>query len=475
MSKKVVKTTQEEDEEAQGLQYHAVAQLRDMTPQEIKKLYDMIPSERQERYGQAYERALLEYGAKGSDEHEYQVIQGLLENYEAGQLVPVGMRYANPSPRVVEAAKNNIDLIAPEGQFETKKGGKGGGSDEGKPSPVAMIGFVVVSIGLVLFLIVRPMLAGKAPKAALGGPTETVTPTATLAISSTPTPLAIEDIDSVVSKGEAGGQSYPIKLTVQTLTQTQPVIYVVQRRAIKVADWKYSDDPGTASFISGLAVRPIIGIPFSDDNDALFKNMTVGTKFKIVTNTGSTLTFDYVSTQQVQRADTTIFRQTGPGIILILIGQRDVEKGQLTQYRTAVTASYNANQELSVDNVISDQAMQPLLQPTATITVTPTPIRRTTLNLIDVRTANDFVEIRARMINVRSEPITITGDMIWIVYGYAPQPSDPRVPSEKMNPFVLLPGQAADLDVFFKYTGNETYATIGIGDHDEWRFALKIK
>ncbi len=226
--------------------------------------------------------------------------------------------------------------------------------------------------------------------------------------------------------------------------------------------------------LAGLVVRPVIGIPWSEDNVVLFNSMLPGTKITLRMNTGTLLKFDFVDTKQVQRSDTSIFNQTGPGLILILIGEHDKDSGSPTAYRMVVTASYASRQELTVDNVISNGMFEPAVVATSTPTLTPTPVRRITVQMISVSSRSSVVDVKVRVINDRAESLTLTPEMIWIVYGYAPSPSEPRIPSEGMTPFTVLPAQAVDMDVYFKYNG-EPFATFGLGDEAEYQFAIQFR
>ncbi|MBV6438303.1 MAG: hypothetical protein WA009_13930 [Phototrophicaceae bacterium] len=64
----------------------------------------------------------------------------------------------------------------------------------------------------------------------------------------------------------------------------------------------------------------------------------------------------------------------------------------------------------------------------------------------------------------------ITPDDIWLVLGYVENPPGPRSPAEGMSAFELLPGQAADVELVWLWSG-EPYGSLGaVG----WRFALRF-
>ncbi len=93
-------------------------------------------------------------------------------------------------------------------------------------------------------------------------------------------------------------------------------------------------------------MRPVIGIPWSEDNAALFDAMEEGTVFNLTMNTGAILRYEFAAKTEVLRSDTRIFRQVGPGLVLLLIGETD-DDGLPTGTRTLITATYPPEQELS--------------------------------------------------------------------------------------------------------------------------------
>jgi hypothetical protein len=62
-------------------------------------------------------------------------------------------------------------------------------------------------------------------------------------------------------------------------------------------------------------------------------------------NTGAILRFTFATKHPVTRADTQALRQTAPGLVLLLIGERD-ENRQPTATRMQVEASYSSTQEI---------------------------------------------------------------------------------------------------------------------------------
>jgi hypothetical protein len=141
--------------------------------------------------------------------------------------------------------------------------------------------------------------------------------------------------------------AYPVNLQVVLPEgRSAPRVWVVQRRTVRAAEWNYDLNPDIASFVSGMSVRPVIGIPYSEENAAWFASMQEGAVFNLTMNTGAILRYEFAAKTEVRRSDTSIFRQVGPGLVLLLIGETDAD-GLPTATRTLVTATYPPDQELS--------------------------------------------------------------------------------------------------------------------------------
>jgi hypothetical protein len=168
----------------------------------------------------------------------------------------------------------------------------------------------------------------------------------------------------------------------------------------------------------------------------------------------------FVFVHQVTRSDTSVLRQVGPGLVLILIGERDADN-QLTATRLVVIAAYAADQELSREGVLMNAIAQSI--PTSTPTVVPTPVDRIDVQIVSVTShaATKSLAVSLRIFNARQSTISIGPDALWVALGYSPHPPGPRVPAEGLTPFDLLPGQAVNLTVRFPWSG-EPYVTVGI-------------
>ena len=94
---------------------------------------------------------------------------------------------------------------------------------------------------------------------------------------------------------------------------------------MRASEWNFDPDPDIASFLNGMSVRPVIGIPWSEDNAAWFAQIGAGAEFSLQMNTGAILSFIFDDKREVRRSDTGIFRQVNPGLVLLLLGETDAD------------------------------------------------------------------------------------------------------------------------------------------------------
>ena len=124
-----------------------------------------------------------------------------------------------------------------------------------------------------------------------------------------PIPLVIDEMKQAGLEPVIQDQTAPLKpnqvnLQILPAGQIQPRVFVVQRRKVEVSEWEYDPNPDTASFIHSLSVRPVIGVPWSEENEALFESLGPGATFSIRLNTGAVQQFDFASKTEVSRIDT---------------------------------------------------------------------------------------------------------------------------------------------------------------------------
>lgn len=443
--------------------YHTISELNRLSLAELQALWELVPTDRQRSYRAAYDREVRNAGAIGSDNLERQVAELLRQRYEDSALVPVGMRWAKTPSRVQSAAQENELSDTHENQQSRSNN---------KPSSKVIFFMAVIGIFLLGFFVMRLIGGGTPddkPSEIASEPSHTPTP----AISPTPTPLALEAQDDVIQGGDSErAVAYPVNLQVVMPDGETPRVWVIQQRAVHAAEWNYDLNPDVASFINGMSVRPVIGIPWSEDNAAWFESMSAGTSFTLTMNTGAILQYEFAEKTEVRRSDTGIFRQVGPGLVLLLIGEVD-ELGLPTATRTLVTASYPPEQELSRGGQLLGLSL-PTPLPTIQATATPIPQAETfadvDVQIISVTTQEGRLNTRFRIYNGGTQAIHITADDITLTLGYEPDPIGSRTPAEGLEPFTLLPEQVVDLSLVWRWDG-EPYARHGIG---EYQFALQL-
>lgn len=319
------------------LQYKRVDELQALSLAELQALWELVPTERQRAYRSAYDREVRNAGAIGSDDLERRVAAELLERYSDSALVPVGSRWARTPQRVQDAARDNEMPDLGDNRLE---------AGSGQTSPKMKLAIGAMLVVFVAFMLLRLSGGGGSGEIEIEGTVEaSITPTSE--VSPTPTPLALEAQDDVITDGDADrAVAYPVNLQVVLADGGAPRVWVVQRREVRAAQWNFDPNPDIASFVNGMSVRPVIGIPWSEDNAELFSAMREGAVFNLTMNTGAILRYEFAAKSEVLRSDTRIFRQVGPGLVLLLIGETDGD-GLPTGTRTLVTASYPPEQELS--------------------------------------------------------------------------------------------------------------------------------
>jgi hypothetical protein len=438
---------------SENLTYHTVAELRALSTDELRALWELVPTERQRLYRTAYEREVRAAGAEGSDAKERQVALALLKRYHEAALVPVGARWARTPGRVQTAARIGKALDVPETDAPT-----------GKPSLKLLVPLLVAALIMLGLFALR------------GGGTGNVSPTLTptMSRSLTPTALALEAQDEIIEAGEGGRVAlYPINVQVTLPENPVPRVWVVQRRAVRASEWRYDPNPDTASYLSGMAVRPVIGVPWSEENAAWFDALEAGAEFRVQMNTGAILTYVFEAKKEVRRSDTGIFRQITPGLVLLLLGETD-ETGLPTATRMLITAVYQPEQELTrageLASVLSLPTPIPMPSLSPTPSLTPHPFAGLDVQIIQVTYGDGRIITELRLYNGGNAAITITPDDIWMELGYTENPQGPRFSAERLEAVLILHGQVLDITLVWLWN-NEEYAILSIGG---WRFAVRF-
>lgn len=433
--------------------YYTPEALTALTLPEVEALWELVPTERQRMYRAIYDKQRRDQGATNSDALEAHMVAQLIGRYRDKALVPVGAYWVPTPPQLQEAAKSDV-AYTPADTIE--------GTTKGKRPPLVLVGIGAVCVLLFGFLLLRGT-TGKSAPTTKG--TLTRSPTPTLARTYTPTPLALDDQDAIIRGGSAGSGSnavYPVNLRVTVNGVAQPRIFVVQRRVVNTAEWVYDDNPDVASYIVGLSVHPVLGIPYSDANAALFREAQPGSLFDVQMNTGVALRFRCVEQRTVNRGDTSIFEQDKLGLSLILIGERMTDEQEPTADRLVLLAEYLPNQQTP----FSDITLPTIVAPTPT--ASPTLAERVDVQIISTTTQPGRLTIRLRVFNGRFTPLTLDSNSIWLTYGYSERPVGPQIAAE-IESQEVLPSQAADVAVVFAWKG-EPFGMLGV--LGEYQYAL---
>lgn len=331
--------------------YYSMQELMGMSDLELSELWESVPTDRQAFYERAYEEAMSSLGQGDiPDEAAMSLTEQMMNYYDSGQ-VPIitGNRWVQVPGWIREAVEAGQDF-----DEATAKPGADTSDDDGLPMPVrigAGVGIVAL-ICLIAFLVFRSIQNNSDPIVADTGETirpRNATQTAdaeaelTAQFAQTPTvtetPIAIDNIGSIVGAGDFEDY-YPILLEVQPQGINSRV-YVVQQKPIDVADWDYDErNPDVASWVSGLLIKPVLGIPYTPDNDALMEQVAPGDELLLHMSTGNILTFVVEDRTRVIQQDTSIFQQSEPGIAIVLLGETGATD------RLVIVGSYPPEQEL---------------------------------------------------------------------------------------------------------------------------------
>jgi hypothetical protein len=214
-------------------------------------------------------------------------------------------------------------------------------------------------------------------------------------------------------------------------------------------------------------------VPWSPQNDALFASLGPGSTFTLQMNTGAVQQFVFASQTEVSRSDTSAFRQVEPGLVLVLMGERD-NRGAPTATRLLILATYLPEQELSRGDLLADEMdlPEPDVTPTPPVpSATPIPARDLLhVEVISVETVEGRITVRLRIYNGQPDAVPLGAEDVSMAFGYAPQPPGPWTPADGLGPFTLLPGQAADLTMIWPWAG-EPYAMLRMG---VYQFAIQL-
>jgi len=330
--------------------YHSRDELAQLSDEALAALSESIPGEAADMLRRRYRSILKEKGITG-DAQELAIIGQYQDRYTYEGLVPVVKGWVKVSPSKRHAFIHETDEA-------------GDDEDIRLPSSTGrrwlLMGLFMVGAFGLIFLMGRLASRGNRASAAALTPIVTASPTHTPTPVFTPTPtatpLALLESDRFINSGdEAHQRFYPVFLQVALPGTESPRVFVVQQRLVDTAEWSFETNPDVVSWISGMLIRPVIGVPFSETNQELFDSLVPDTRFKLRMNTGQELDFVYRESHQVGREDTRLFQQTEPGLVFVLIGETD-EFSMPTASRQVIIADYVAQQEMQTLGVASSTA-----------------------------------------------------------------------------------------------------------------------
>ncbi|QPC80917.1 ATP-binding protein [Phototrophicus methaneseepsis] len=291
----------------------------------LDRQWDAVPADRQAYYRRVYQRELKKAGATLDDAAELRVLRHLIQMYNHKALVPVGTRWAEVPNYVQASAREQRDLSLDDPQIESVRSG-----------PPRIVGLLLLPLaGLVLLFLFNTLgNTGTNTDTVALNVTPSVTPSPTPDISPTPTPLALEEADRVIRDGEPRSSDYyPVLLQIYPDESSRSRVFVVQERQVETADWRFDPNPDVASWVSGLIVRPVLGIPFSQDNRAFMASLGTGARFDLQMNTGvirvGAMPLRITQSLDDRRRHTYVVGKTGTGksTLLRVLTLQDMEDG----------------------------------------------------------------------------------------------------------------------------------------------------
>jgi hypothetical protein len=321
-------------------------ELAHMSLADLQSLWESVPTEDQAYLIRVFEREANKRQII-EDIDEARMAQYFLEQYQQIGFVPAGDVWLKIPPNMQEQYKRPLSTpIDDADALETPT--------SGTPTFPRWLLLLAVPFACLMIFTVMRMASGGANSDAVAlvatitpSPTPSATPTNTpTPPPATVTPFALSGFDDAIVSGQrASRRYYPVQLQIFPNRTSQPRVFIVQGQEIGVAEWGFDNNPDIVSWLSGMVVKPVLGVPFSQANLELFRDLDDEAVFAVTMNTGNVLQFVYASTEQVTRTDTSHFRQDAPGLVLVLMNER-FSDGTPTDLRYLVQAQYPADQEL---------------------------------------------------------------------------------------------------------------------------------
>lgn len=316
---------------------YTLFELNNMPLEALDELYRAIPPDTQELFEESLQEGLIkQYGDRHAGEAEQiTVIDSCLDLYEqARPLIPLDryedtIRWIAIPPGVLSKQDKSSD----ETQTEIAR------PKQNSVRPYLMAGAIGLSGLCLIFTILRSAFASPA------GPTEdeltaTAVAAAQLAMEPpTPTPLALENIDRPIGAGENLRDRYPVILEI-TRADGAPRVFAVQQKSVDIAEWNYVADKDVASSILGLVIRPVLGIPYNEENKSYLESLMPGDRITLRMSTNQILHYNISHSQRIAPQSADIFNQNAPGVVIALLADPAPD-------RLVVFGNYQPAQEIS--------------------------------------------------------------------------------------------------------------------------------
>lgn len=319
--------------------YHELDDLARLSLPELQALWDSVPVEQQAYLTRVFEREASKRQIV-EDLDEARMAHYFLTQYRTLGFVPAGEVWLKVPLPLREQYKKPIE--------------KDPETDKTRPQRPILPLLLLLGVPFLCFLLfigVRLASGGTqrvARPTLTPSPSPTVTPSPTLTPTlpvPSPTPFALTGFDSAIQAGSRSSKRYyPVQLQIFTTRTAQPRLFIVQEQLIGVAEWGFSPEPDVVSWLSGMVIKPVLGVPFSPSNLALFRALGQESVFVVTMNTGNVLQFTFERMTQVPRTDTTSFQQDSPSLVLVLVGETSTD-GLPTDLRYVVHAHYPPDQE----------------------------------------------------------------------------------------------------------------------------------
>lgn len=204
------------------------------------------------------------------------------------------------------------------------------GAKGGMKDIIQGVAALLVALGVIIWYFWPESSAAEVP----------VTPEATeeAVVDGAATPTPVPTLESELLADIAGSAKTGL-VTPRTL-EIKGVSFVVQPVAASLGDWPLPDDERAVSWVSGTRVNYLLGLANTPENRQLVASLGPGDELLLRFSTGPAFRFAFADRVRVAPQASEVFRQTRPGLTLVLLG----EEGSAT--RVVVRAVYLPESEL---------------------------------------------------------------------------------------------------------------------------------